>query len=136
MCGSGVLWHYKADNATSALAQRHHLAEVVRQHSGWGVDEVAAKVVFTELVGNVVLHAPGPVEVTLECDGESVLLNVSGQGPAFRFDPKLPDSLAERGRGLYIVSRFATEVRIETNKGLGVDVAAKLPARLDVNARN
>ncbi len=111
-----------------ALAERERLLEVLRQHSGWSVDEVAAHVVFTELVANVIRHAPGPIDITLECDGQSVLLNVGDKGPGFAFNAKLPDNvMTEGGRGLFIVSRFATQVQVEKNDAVGAKVVAKLP---------
>lgn len=111
-----------------ALGEREHLLEVVRQHSGWGVDEVAAHVVFTELVANVIRHAPGPIDITLECDGQSVLLNVGDKGPGFVLNAKLPENvMMEGGRGLFIVSRFATQVQVEKNNTVGAKVVAKLP---------
>jgi anti-sigma regulatory factor (Ser/Thr protein kinase) len=128
MCAPGVLWSYRTQNAKVALAERERLLEVVRQHSGWMVDEEAAHVVFTELVGNVIRHAPGPIDITLECDGKSLLLNVGDQGPGFAFNAKLPENIfMEGGRGLFIVSRFATQVQVQKNNVVGAKVVAKLP---------
>lgn len=128
MCAHGVLWSYKTQNASIALAEREHLVEVLRQHSGWSVDEVAARVVFTELVGNVIRHAPGPIDITLECDGKSVRLNVGDKGPGFALNAKLPENmLMEGGRGLFIVSCFATHVQVEKNNTAGAKVVANLP---------
>lgn len=130
MCAHGVLWSYKTQNAAIALAEREHLVEVLRQHSGWSVDEVAARVVFTELVGNVIRHAPGPIDITLECDGKSVRLNVGDKGPGFALHAKLPeDMLMEGGRGLFIVSCFATHVQVEKNNTVGAKVVANLPTK-------
>ncbi len=128
MCAVGVLWSYKTQNASIALAEREHLLDVLRQHSGWSIDEVAARVVFTELVGNVIRHAPGPIDITLTCDGKSVLLNVGDTGPGFALNAKLPENmLMEGGRGLFIVSYFATQVQVEKNNTVGAKVVAKLP---------
>ncbi len=128
MCAHGVLWSYKTQNASIALAERERFVEVLRQHSGWSVDEVAARVVFTELVGNVIRHAPGPIDITLECDGKSVRLNVGDKGPGFALNVKLPENmLMEGGRGLFIVSCFATQLQVEKKKTVGAKVVAKLP---------
>lgn len=130
MCTCGVLWSYKAHNAKVALTERERLLEAVRKHSGWTVDDVAAHIVFTELVSNVIRHAPGPIDISLECDGESVLLNVGDKGPGFAFNAKLPENiLTECGRGLFIVSRFATQVQVEKNNAAGAKVVARLPNR-------
>jgi anti-sigma regulatory factor (Ser/Thr protein kinase) len=127
VCASGIIWHYQSKQAIAALAQRRNLIDVIRNHQGWKIDEQATKVVYAELVANVVLHAPGPIEITLECDGQSVQLRVCDQGPGFSFDPKLPPStLNEGGRGQYLVSQFADNVRVEKNDTGGARVSATL----------
>ncbi len=130
MCTRGVLWSYETENAVEALAQRQDLMNVIQQHAGWDVDEAAAHVIYTELVGNVIRHAPGRVAVTLECDGKSVLLRVADDGPAFSFHPSLPkNTLQEGGRGLFIVATFAQALKVEKIPNEGAVVAVKLPTK-------
>jgi signal transduction histidine kinase len=127
MCGSGLLWSYNAQSAREALAQRPRFLAAVRGHTGWSLDDLAAKVIFTELIGNVVRHAPGAVDVRLRCDGRSVLLDVSDCGSGFRLTPRLPPALAEHGRGLFLVAQFATRMSVEANPNGGAKVIAELP---------
>ena len=68
MCLVGVLWRFEADEAIVAIGRRSQFVGTLRRHEGWAVDEYAASVVFSELVGNVATHSPGPIEITLECD--------------------------------------------------------------------
>ncbi|HEX3369814.1 MAG TPA: ATP-binding protein [Candidatus Cybelea sp.] len=127
MCGLGLLWSYDAECARKALAQRPYFLAVVRGHTGWGLDDLAAKLIYTELIGNVVRHAPGGVKVRLRCDGRSVLLDVSDYGSGFKLKPHLPQALAESGRGLFLVSQFATRMWVEANANGGAKVIAELP---------
>jgi hypothetical protein len=66
MCSSGLLWSYGATFAVDALAERPSLLAVVRGHLAWSLDAEAAKLIYTELISNVVRHAPGPARVSLE----------------------------------------------------------------------
>lgn len=68
----------------------------------------AAQLVLGELAGNVVRHAPGPVEIVLDFTGPAAVLHVLDEGPGFERAPMLPsDVLSESGRGLYIVSEMS-----------------------------
>jgi anti-sigma regulatory factor (Ser/Thr protein kinase) len=96
-------------------------------HSGSGVDEFAAKLIYTELIGNVVRHAPGAVEIALQSDGQRVLLEVSDDGPGFEPARGLPPALAENGRGLFLVAQFADRMWVEANPHRGAKIVAELP---------
>lgn len=131
MCCLGILWQYKSRSALDALHQRNKLLHVLRQHIGWLVDELAARFIFTELVTNVAAHTSGPVAISLECDGESLLLKIADRGSGFTFDPKLPmDPFAVDGRGSFLVSHFASDVQIEKSDGRGTTIVAKLARSL------
>jgi anti-sigma regulatory factor (Ser/Thr protein kinase) len=114
MCRQGVLWRFKADQAIEAMNRRTQFVGTLRVHEGWHVDEYAASIVFSELVGNVAMHSPGPIDIKLECDNQDIVLEVTDRGAGFRFSPRLPnDVLSEGGRGLFLVSKYAAEVRLE-----------------------
>lgn len=69
-----------------------------------------ADVIFSELVGNVVRHAPGHCEIVLDASGIFPVLSVLDRGRGFTHAPHLPqDAFAETGRGLYIVRALASE---------------------------
>lgn len=127
MCGSGLLWSYSAESALNALTQRHDFLTIVREHAGWSLDHAAAELIYTELIDNVIQHAPGAVKVKLQCDGRSVLLGVSDLGPGFELEPRLPDTYIESGRGLFLVAQFAIRLWVEPNAGRGVKIVAELP---------
>lgn len=93
-------------------------------------------VIFAELVGNAVRHAPGALSVSLEFRGEEAVLHVIDKGPGFHYDPALPQTLwAESGRGLFLVSRLAREVRVDRLPGPGSHVAVTLPVRCKTGMR-
>ena len=106
---SPASWHFRADNADSARSARaafcYHLT-----HSGVEPAAVSrAELVFGELIGNVVRHAPGPIEISLTFVADDAVLSVRDRGPGFEpHANRLPDeTLAEHGRGLFLVEAYA-----------------------------
>jgi anti-sigma regulatory factor (Ser/Thr protein kinase) len=89
-----------------------------------------AELIFGELLGNVVRHAPGPVKISVELQDDSIVLHVVDSGPPLHSARRrLPDDiLSERGRGLFIVAQLATDVRVERVRGRGnhISVTVKL----------
>jgi len=110
----------------AGLAQRGAFIERLRRHRGPALDLDAAKIVFTELVTNVIKHAAGPIRISLECDSRRVFLRISDWGPGFTYAPRLPDQFSESGRGLFLVSRSSIVVRVE-REHRGTSVVAALP---------
>lgn len=125
--GERRAWAFDAENARAAHQARHQLVKYLRERSSGKVDTGAAELVFGELVGNVVRHAPGPIEVQVEWNGEHPVLHVIDRGRGFIPDPGLPvDTLSEGGRGLYIVSKLTRRFHVERIAGYGNHVAAEL----------
>jgi len=125
--GEPTSWSFDAENAEAAHDARSELAAYLRERAPNDADIAAAELVFGELVGNVVRHAPGPIEVQVEWTGPKPVLHVIDRGHGFLRDPSLPaDPLCENGRGLYIVSRLTDTLRIERVAGYGNHVAAVL----------
>ena len=127
MCARGVLWQFDSTDALAALHQKRAFLEALQAHAGWPVDDYAALIVFTELVGNVARHAPGPVRIVLESDGETIAIRVQDSGAGFRFVPALPANvLSEGGRGLFLVAHYASSIRLERSGRTGTSVIATL----------
>ncbi len=106
-------WTVDARDAYEAKSvQRAFLSELERN----GVpaeDRFAAELVFAELLGNAVRHAPSTVEIILDWIDRSPVLHVLDQGPGFHPIPRLPaDTLSERGRGVFIVASLAHEFHV------------------------
>ncbi len=96
-------------------------------------DYSSAELIFGELVGNVVRHAPGPIAITVEWDGEYPRLIVADEGPGFTpvHDQMLPENiLAEGGRGLFLVDAYCDGgIRVESLATGGTKVTAVLLIR-------
>lgn len=77
-----------------------------------------AELVVGELSTNVVRHAPGPIDVLLDCGGQLPVLHVIDDGPGFDRAFILPrDTMSESGRGLFIISEMTEEFSV-TRRGL------------------
>jgi anti-sigma regulatory factor (Ser/Thr protein kinase) len=106
-------WRFDAADAGAAHAARASFSAQLRA-AGAGVEEVlAAEIVFGELTGNVVRHAPGVVEAFVDWNGRAPVLHVRDRGRGFVFVPRLPrDVLAESGRGLYIIAELTEDFNV------------------------
>jgi PAS domain S-box-containing protein len=105
-------WRFDPRDWRRAYDVRETLAETLNAY-GDGVDVPAAELVFGELLGNAVRHAPGfvDVELTWEDDGLPVL-HVIDDGPGYVPRTDLPKHDAESGRGLYIVAQLTREFTV------------------------
>jgi anti-sigma regulatory factor (Ser/Thr protein kinase) len=127
VCSLGLLWRFEAQDARSAVRANAEYRATLRNHAGWPLDEHAGGVVFAELVSNVVRHAPGHIQIDLECDGTDVILSVADDGPGFDFTaPAAPGALSEGGRGLFLVSQYATALHVARRNEGGSKVRATL----------
>jgi PAS domain S-box-containing protein len=125
--GERTQWSFDADNAQAAHDARRELLDHLRARSGTNPDLSGAELVLGELIGNVVRHAPGPIDVQLQWEGRTPVLHVIDRGKGFVRDPELPgDPLSESGRGLFIVSRLTEGLTVERIPGYGNHVAARL----------
>ena len=84
MCGLGELWRNSGSNPRAMLLFEKDFSKSLRAHEGWVVDHVASRVIFNELVANVVEHAAGPIVVSLHCDDKEVTLRVQDNGETLR----------------------------------------------------
>jgi anti-sigma regulatory factor (Ser/Thr protein kinase) len=107
-------WTFSSERAENAFDSRNDFVAALRRHAAVPVDEFVAKIIYTELVANVVRHAPGPIQILLERDGNDLWLHVCDRGTPFEWRPALPENpYAERGRGQFLVTRYAQEVVVE-----------------------
>jgi PAS domain S-box-containing protein len=109
--GTVVSWHFRADTADSAQSARAAFCYHLRRN-GVGRDAVArAELVFGELVGNVVRHAPGAIQIDLAFDAGDAVLTVQDRGVGFEPHVNvLPKAWDESGRGLFLVETYAGSV--------------------------
>ncbi|HWT06065.1 MAG TPA: SpoIIE family protein phosphatase, partial [Xanthomonadales bacterium] len=105
-------WRFDPHDWRRAYDVRETLAETLTAY-GAGVDVPAAELVFGELVGNAVRHAPGFVDVELTWEDDATpVLHVIDDGPGYVPRTGLPHQDAESGRGLYIVAQLTREFTV------------------------
>lgn len=126
----GTAWQFDADNAKSAQHARGEFLARLQESAAPESDFGAAELIFGELVGNVVRHAPGSIDVTLEWEGSRALLHVIDRGGGFSYTPPAEiDLLREEGRGLWLIHQFAVFTSIEYLPRYGTHVTVELPVR-------
>jgi PAS domain S-box-containing protein len=119
-------WRFDPSDKLCALDVRETFVEALRLY-GREVDVHAAQLVFGELVGNAMHHAPGEIEVALRWDDAGApVLHVVDDGPGYALQPRLPGPDAESGRGLFIVAQVTREFAVSTVPGRGAHVRAVL----------
>src|SRR6185312_7730033 len=112
--GETPVWSFAAEDARAAADARLHFVQFLRTRTDDRDCIAQAELVFGELLGNVVRHAPGPVEIQLFWNADRPVLHVIDTGTAFDVQAHLPsDILSERGRGLFIVRQLARSLRAE-----------------------
>lgn len=135
MCESGLLWKFDAPDAATALGARESMLATLREHRDWEVDQEAAKSAYTELLSNVLRYGGCPVEVWLFCQDDEVKLHVLEFGLGFDEEPRLPSPMSEHGRGLFLVSHLAADLRINGDPR-GTHIIATLPRKEQSPSRN
>lgn len=124
--GPAPLWSFKADDARAAENARSDFCAYLKQHVADRTLTENAELIFGELIGNVVRHAPGPVEVELDWAGGNPTLHVIDTGAPFTPPDHLPNELSESGRGLFIVRTMSADFEVERIANYGNHVRAVL----------
>jgi len=122
-----VLWSFQCQDARRAEHVRGHFLAFLHTFAADSSDFAAAELIFGELVGNVVRHAPGRINIRLDWTGSDAILWVADTGEGFESRSRLPDAFSESGRGLFIVSTLAREFHIDKIEGDGTQACAVLP---------
>ena len=125
-------WSFEAADAGKAYGVRRDLLIYLQSRAAQSSDLEAAALIFGELVGNVVRHAPGPIAVHVYWEEDMAVLQVIDNGPGFDWDghARLPDRFAESGRGLFIAHSVARNLRVRRIPGKGTEATAWLPVCL------
>ncbi|MDQ2866009.1 MAG: ATP-binding protein [Candidatus Eremiobacteraeota bacterium] len=124
-----MVWEFEADRAEEALRTRKEFLVVIRRLAGESADTYVFEIVFAEIVGNVIRHAPGPIRMELHHHGDDVLLAVRDHGPGFSLRTIEPDLYSENGRGLFLVAKLAKRLEVERAPGGGSIVRTLLPLK-------
>jgi hypothetical protein len=119
-------WRFGASDALAAEPARPRLRAWLEQKTTG--DLVAAELIYGELIGNVVRHAPGPIDIDVALDGDRVRLVVQSNGSAVTVSPNLPASpLRECGRGLFIVDKLGQGYATQALPIFGNQTTVDLP---------
>ncbi len=131
-------WRFESSEASRAYNVRRDLLAYLGSHASADSDLGAAAMIFGELVGNVVRHAPGPIFIGVSWDRGCAVLRVRDAGPGFDWGGRfsLPDAMAESGRGLFIAHAVSQTIVVQRLAGGGTEVTAWLPVWLNTQARD
>ncbi|HZV77016.1 MAG TPA: ATP-binding protein [Candidatus Babeliales bacterium] len=125
-------WSLSLADADAGVLARSHFVEFLHSIEIEQDFISTAELVFGELLGNVVRHAPGPVQISIDLNDDAMVLHVVDTGPPFSLNQShLPtDVLSERGRGLFIVAQLAAEVRVKKKRSRGNHIMVTLARRV------
>ena len=122
-----VGWRFSTDDAVTAERARPAFVAYLAGRGLAGDALGAAEAVFGELVGNVVRHAPGPIEVDLRSTARATCSRCATAARASRRRPRtFPDIFAESGRGLYLVSVLGSPPEVRRRPDGGAEVSVLL----------
>ena len=101
-----------------ASVARLQVAEALDE-GGWRGDVDGVLLAVHEAVVNAQRHAGGVSRATACLDGDSLVVEVWDRGKGFRMprSKAAPDTMAERGRGLFLMRRLAADVRVARSAG-------------------
>jgi PAS domain S-box-containing protein len=126
-----IRWSFDARESARAHDVRDAFVETLSQFAA-DVDLGAAQVVFAELVGNAVRHAPGTIDVVVRSnDPAGLVIEVIDDGPGFPVPGALPAAESESGRGLYLVSQLTDGFEAGLAPGRGGRARAVLRKRTE-----
>jgi PAS domain S-box-containing protein len=120
-------WRYDRIDRDVSHELRERLKRTLEEHGFAHDAKERAELVLGELIGNIVRHAPGALEVIVDLSSPAPVLHVIDEGPGFERAPMLPgDLLSESGRGLYIVSELTDEFSVARGPNGGSHARAVL----------
>jgi anti-sigma regulatory factor (Ser/Thr protein kinase) len=107
-----------SDTHAPRLARRFLVQSLCMTHNQDALDD--AVTLTSELVTNALLHGYPPIKVAVDCDGDSVHVQVHDAGPTLPV-PRQPADDETGGRGLLLVGHLADAWGVEsTADGKGV----------------
>ena len=106
------------DLSADASVARRQLADTLDE-AGWRGDADGVLLAVHEAMVNSQRHAGGVTRATARFDDGALVVEVWDRGGGFRMprSKAAPDTLAERGRGLFLVRRLASDVEVARSGG-------------------
>lgn len=118
---------FDARDARMAHEARRLVATYLRELGSPDADYDGSELVFGELIGNVVRHAPGEVEIEVGWDDGFARLCVRDRGFGYASDRELPiDPLSENGRGLFLINALTRHFSVTPRPRGGMEACAIL----------
>ena len=99
-----IMWIFHSSDAAKARSARREFVMKLRANAGEG-DYTHAELVFAELLSNVVRHAPGLVNIWVDCTAGEAVLYVHDHGPGCT-------AVRSQDGGLALVRRLSAEVGV------------------------
>lgn len=128
--GPSKRWTFEADDAQAAQDARGSFVEYICSLAEEGTDLFSAELIFGELVGNVVRHAPGPIDIAAVWQNDAATLHVIDRGAGFDLVSALPkDIMSESGRGLFMINSLSEAFAVINLPGCGTHAKARLGVR-------
>lgn len=126
---SNMTWSFHSSDQAAARDVRSGLARLTQALHADADTCFAAQIVLGEALANAVKHAPGIVDVSIECPGDELVIIVRDHGPGLNDGSRrLPqNSMDEYGRGLFLIEALAERVTMQPwDGGAGLRVALSL----------
>ncbi len=120
-------WQFDSRDSRTAYRVREQVLQFLRELSHPDQELFEVKAVIGELIANAVEHAPGDVHLEVDWSGDRAVLRMRDHGPGFTAHATLPrDAMSEDGRGLYLISALADDLRATSHFEGGAEVSVRL----------
>lgn len=120
-------WQFDSRDSRAAYRVRDQVLLFLRELSNPDQELFEVKAVIGELIANAVEHAPGDVHLEVDWSGDRAVLRMRDHGPGFTAHAALPrDVMSEDGRGLYLISALADDLRASSHFDGGAEVSVRL----------
>jgi anti-sigma regulatory factor (Ser/Thr protein kinase) len=126
---------FDARDVRMAHESRRFVSTFLLADAAEDCDVASAELVFGELIGNVVRHAPGRVHVRIDWTTQFPKLCISDSGSGYELDQRLPkDIWSEAGRGLFLIDALTRDFTVVRNESGGSSACAVLDVGLRLSA--
>ena len=128
--GSHLAWQFDTSDVRLAHESRRLFRRFLLDNGAADDDCASGELIFGELVGNVVRHARGLVDIEADWTGERPILRVADQGAGYDHNRTLPaDPMSESGRGLFLIDALTHTFAVERLPQGGTRARAELNVR-------
>lgn len=131
-------WVFRGIDRSIMDTIRHEFEAMLEAHATADSDTYGARLILSELLSNVVRHAPGSFRLELDWSGEYAQLCLYDNGPGFasRGMFTVPDDiLSISGRGLFLISQLSRSFTMTPRASGGLATRVVLPVRHTTDER-